>query len=150
MSKKMLNTTVLKSTDSQRVGIKEILSIENSDGNKGPRRTPKSPHPGPTTSEGDYEGNGGTLNPKKPKSPHKSLDERIAEALNKALVPVITSLDERIANALTITLKPVVNHLEHIDSRLDRLEVRLTKVENRLDKQDEFNKVVIDYMKSHS
>jgi hypothetical protein len=70
-------------------------------------------HPGPTTGEGGDEGNGGTSNPKQPKSPRKSLDERIA-------------------NALTIALKPVVNHLEHIDSRLDRLEVRMTKVEDTL------------------
>jgi hypothetical protein len=55
MNKKMLNTTVLKSTDSQRVGIKEIFSIENNDSSNGHRKSPKSPH--------------------------KSLDERIANAL---------------------------------------------------------------------
>jgi chromosome segregation ATPase len=43
MSKKMINTTVLKSTDSQRVGIKEILSIENNDGSNGHRKHPKQP-----------------------------------------------------------------------------------------------------------
>jgi hypothetical protein len=31
----------------------------------------------------------------------------------------------------------------------ERNNSRLDKIENRLDKQDEFNKVVTDYMKSH-
>jgi hypothetical protein len=106
MNKKMLNTTVLKSTDSQRVGIKEILSIENSDGNNGSRKSPKSPR--------------------------KPSEERIAGVIKGDLVPEM----------INVALKPVINHLEHIDSRLDRLEVRMTKVENRLDKQDEFNQYV--------
>jgi hypothetical protein len=96
MRKKMLNTTVIKSTDVNRIGTKETLSI-GIDGDKN--------------------------HPKKPKSPRKSLDERNTEAVSKSLVPVITSLDQ-------------------LQTDVSDLKVRMTKVENRLDKQDEFNQYV--------
>jgi guanylate kinase len=66
---------------------------------------------------------------KKHITPHHNI------GVSKTPKKLLISLDERIANALTKSLQPVVSRLDNVDKRLD--------------KQDEFNKVVINYMKSH-
>jgi hypothetical protein len=65
----------------------------------------------------------------------KNLEERIAEAIVKTVPSLID-------NALTKALEPIV-------SRLNEQGNDIKNINARLDKQDEFNKVVIDYMKSH-
>ncbi|MDR0739306.1 MAG: hypothetical protein LBF00_00210 [Mycoplasmataceae bacterium] len=63
------------------------------------------------------------------------MEERIAEAIVKTVPSLID-------NALTKALEPIV-------SRLNEQGNDIKNINARLDKQDEFNKVVIDYMKSH-
>lgn len=53
----------------------------------------------------------------KPRPPRKTLDERITEAVSKALIPVITRLDEH-----DKTIKTILTSMNKVEKRLDRMD----------------------------